>query len=523
MRKAVVLTFCVLLALSCADGNKGLEKGLREDLARLDKALGNSEQLTLLRQQQIAGISEELLSGNLSLTERYSHFGQLYRLCEAFRFDNAAEAVDGRMMTAEALGDRDLIAEVALDKATLLTSSGMFLEATGVLEEYIDTSRLNTNLKVKYCYLMQRFCQDYSEFIPKAETQELFKARAGYYRGQVLDNAPKGSWSRRHTLVMDHINNGNYLEARDSCLAMMKTIAPESREYAICSYYAAVACQNAGLEDEALHWYIESAICDASNSVKDNASLCCVAVELFERDEVDRAFRYIQLSLEDAHFFNSKVRPWQIARSLPAIEKAYNDTQARHSSFAWKTAVVTSILTSLLLIVLLVLISQYGRNKRYAREMASLNARLEATLSELSEANEVKEEYIGLFLSMCSNYLGKLKKIYSMEQMDAELKNFYTTFDNAFLQLYPDFVRQFNELLKPECRIEIKKGELLNTELRIFALIKLGITQSSHIASLLRYSVNTIYNYRAQIKNAALNSRENFEDAVRKLNGRSTF
>ena len=304
---------------------------------------------------------------------------------------------------------------------------------------------------------------------------------------------------------------------------MMKAIAPESREYAICSYYAAVACQNAGLDDEALHWYIESAICDASNSVKDNASLCCVAMELFERNEVDRAFRYIQLSLEDAQFFNSKVRPWQIARSLPAIEKAYNDTQARHSSFAWKTAVVTSILTSLLLIVLLVLISQYGRNKRYAREMASLNARLEATLSELSEANEVKEEYIGLFLSMCSNYLGKLKKIYSMEQMDAELKNFYTTFDNAFLQLYPDFVRQFNELLKPECRIEIKKGELLNTELRIFALIKLGITQSSHIASLLRYSVNTIYNYRAQIKNAALNSRENFEDAVRKLNGRSTF
>ena len=171
MRKAIVLTFCALLALSCADGNKRLEKGLREDLARLDKALGNSEQLTLLRQQQIAGISEELLSGNLSLTERYAHFDQLYRLCEAFRFDNAAEAVDGRMMTAEALGNRDLVAEVALDKAMLLTSSGMFLEATGVLEEYIDTSRLNTDLKSKYCFLMQRFCQDYSEFIPKAETQ----------------------------------------------------------------------------------------------------------------------------------------------------------------------------------------------------------------------------------------------------------------------------------------------------------------------------------------------------------------
>lgn len=523
MRKIAVLSVCVLLALSCADGKPGLEKGLLDDLERLDNALDNSEQLTLLRQQQIAGISEELISGNLSLSERYAHFGQQYRLCEAFRFENAAEAVDGRIMTAEALGDRDRIADVALDKAMLLTSSGMFLEATGVLEAYIDTSRLSPDNKVKYYFLMQRFCQDYSEFIPKAQTQEMFKARAGYYRGQVLDNAPKDSWMRRHTLVMDHINNGNYLEARDSSLAMLNSIGPESREYAICTYYAAVACQNAGLEDESLHWYIESAICDANNSVKDNASLCCVAMELFERNEVDRAFRYIQKSLEDAHFFNSKVRPWQIARSLPAIEKAYNDTQARHGYFAWKTAVVTSILTSLLLIVLLVLIFQYGRNKRYSREMARLNSRLEATLAELSEANEVKEEYIGLFLSMCSNYLGKLKKIYSMEQMEAELKNFYATFDNAFLRLYPDFVRQFNELLKPEYRIEIKKGKLLNTELRIFALIKLGITQSSHIASLLRYSVNTIYNYRAQIKNAALDSRENFEDAVRKLNGRSTF
>ena len=102
--------------------------------------------------------------------------------------------------------------------------------------------------------------------------------------------------------------------------------------------------------------------------------------------------------------------------------------------------------------------------------------------------------------------------------MEKELKSFYNTFDNAFIQIYPDFVEKFNALLKPESRIELKKGEMLNTELRIFALIKLGITQSSHIASLLRYSVNTIYNYRAQIKNAALGNKDNFEDLVRKIN-----
>lgn len=142
---------------------------------------------------------------------------------------------------------------------------------------------------------------------------------------------------------------------------------------------------------------------------------------------------------------------------------------------------------------------------------------LKETNLELVEANAAKEEYLGLFLSMCSRYLDKLKKALGREQYEEELKKFYNTFDTSFLQLYPTFVEEFNALLKESERIHLKDGEMLNTELRIFALIKLGITQSSHIASLLRYSVNTIYNYRAQVKNAALSDRENFEESVRKI------
>lgn len=162
------------------------------------------------------------------------------------------------------------------------------------------------------------------------------------------------------------------------------------------------------------------------------------------------------------------------------------------------------------------------KNLELARSNASIAQTeeiLRRTNMELSEANAAKEEYLGLFLSMCSGYLDKLKKTISREQYDAELKNFYKTFDTSFLQLYPTFVEEFNTLLKEESRINVKEGELLTTELRIFALIKLGITQSSHIASLLRYSVNTIYNYRAQIKNAAISDRDNFEDQVRKIGG----
>ena len=191
------------------------------------------------------------------------------------------------------------------------------------------------------------------------------------------------------------------------------------------------------------------------------------------------------------------------------------------------------------------MLGRYRRNTQKIREMneritttnaalKSLNEQLELVNSDLSEANAVKEEYIALFLSMCSDYIEKLKamqrnvrrKLYqgkgaelekefsSSNLMDEELNNFYEMFDNAFLSLYPNFVDEFNSLLKPDTYIKPKKGEKLNTELCIFALIRLGITDSSRIASLLRYSVNTIYNYRARTKNNALCDRDTFEQRI---------
>ena len=193
--------------------------------------------------------------------------------------------------------------------------------------------------------------------------------------------------------------------------------------------------------------------------------------------------------------------------------------------------ILTACIAFLLLLFCVVAIRLYIKGRRNAMEIESKNRQLaeyyhsvidaeenlKQTNLDLIEANAAKEEYLGLFLSMCSGYLDKLKKNLSRDQFDAELKNFYKTFDTSFLSLYPTFVEEFNALLKEDSRIRLKDGELLSTELRIFALIKLGITQSSHIASLLRYSVNTIYNYRAQVKNSALSDRENFEETVKKI------
>jgi DNA-binding CsgD family transcriptional regulator len=175
--------------------------------------------------------------------------------------------------------------------------------------------------------------------------------------------------------------------------------------------------------------------------------------------------------------------------------------------------------------------------KQLNESLKEINEALQVSNQSLKESNLIKEKYIGQFLNLCSAYIEKLdayrrmvykraaagnikellqitKEPTSIESATDEL---YTHFDRAFVQLFPNFITQFNDLLQPGERIVPKKGELLNTELRIFALIRLGIDDISQIADFLRYSVNTIYNYRAKIKNRAIVERDRFEDAVRAI------
>ncbi|HQH10617.1 MAG TPA: DUF6377 domain-containing protein, partial [Bacteroidales bacterium] len=294
------------------------------------------------------------------------------------------------------------------------------------------------------------------------------------------------------------------------------------------------------------------AMADIQSAVKDHASLTRLATVLFETGgNIDRAFRYIDISLADALFYNAKLRPWQVAGVLPQIEKAYQEKQVTQARRARAFLISISALVLVLVLASAYLVKQTRRtirahsslreiNKRIVtqnKELNRVNVQLQTLNHQIAESNRVKEGYIGLFLAILSDNLDKMKEfrayvkrsirygktqelseeLNNTEWAEEEVANFYRTFDTAFLELYPSFVQDFNALLTPEEQIVLKKGELLNTELRIFALIRMGIKDSGKIASLLRYSVNTIYNYRAKIKNAALGSRDDFEDRVSSL------
>jgi hypothetical protein len=321
-------------------------------------------------------------------------------------------------------------------------------------------------------------------------------------------------------------------------------LVPGTSQFASSSAILSYLYRLKGRPFEERKFRILSAIADIQAVVKENTSLTELAVRLYEEGEIDRANAYIAYAMADANFFNARQRKIEIAEIYPIITKAYQlqskKQEARLRLYLWMITGVSALL-------LFAIFVAYLQNKKLSRargylhslneELKKANADLNELNHRLQEANFIKEEYIGHFLNQCSAYIDKLdsyqKKVHrllaskqlnelqrlseSPDLIRAELVEFYNNFDQAFLRLFPDFVNEFNHLIEKAQPLLPRKGELLNTELRIFALIRLGIHDSYKIAHFLRYSPNTIYNYRAQIKNKAVVDREQFEKFVMRI------
>ena len=521
---AAVLSFC-FLAHSC----QSVRESVYEDcLDRLDSTLELTDEYVRAKEQRISSIENMLHSRGVTPLQQYQIYHQLYEEYFAFQFDKANEALDNQVVLAEKLGERSLKDDAMLDKALLLTNAGFFLEASLAFET-LDTLALDKDQMVRWYYARQKFLHDYQEYVSTSDFTVLDEDKIKYYQDRILSDTEPTSPINRQMRIFRMLNERDYEKAYEENRYFIGSLDPERHAYAVQTYWQGVICENLGLEEESVKWWVESAISDIKGAVKDNASLCSVAIKLGAPEDTERAFKYIRISLDDAVYYNAKLRKVQIASTMPWIQSAYAENKEIQNKERNSFLLFTLVAALMLAVVLLLTVSLYAKGRRSAREvrkqteqLAEYNRsiieaedNLRKTNFDLIEANAAKEEYLGLFLSMCSGYLDKLKKHLTREQYESELKNFYKTFDTSFLSLYPSFVEDLNALLKPEGRIVLKEGEQLNTELRIFALIKLGITQSSHIASLLRYSVNTIYNYRAHVKNAALEDRGNFEDMVK--------
>lgn len=530
----------------------------RDILVELDNMLDAADGYVNARYAHIRSYEAMLNNHELSPMQQYNIYSDLYNEYFAFQFDKAVESLDRRYDLAQSMGSRELMMDVQIDRAMLYTTSAMFLEAEEILEKGIDTLNLQHNQLIDYYSAQHRFHCDFWHYTSDGEVRNRSGQKRAYYRSRLLALMDKDETLHKVITIRNYTENGCWEEADKLNRTLLGTLSPDQHEYAMYAYDQARICEAMEQHDEMIEWFARSAIADIQTATKDNASLCSLATVLLECDDIDRAFRYITISLNDALFYNAKLRPWQISGVMPDIERAYQAKQRLQSEelkhqeeHSRHLAIIISILAATLLAIccyMAILLSRRNKDARKIGEMnerignsnielQTLNDKLAAINIDLREANAVKEEYIALFLSMCSDYIEKLttlqrnvrrklsqgkgaeleREMSSSSIMDEELHNFYDMFDNAFLNLYPNFVDEFNALLKPETRVEPKRGERLNTELRIFALIRLGISDSSRIAALLRYSVNTIYNYRARTKSNAIGDRDSFEERIKTI------
>lgn len=313
---------------------------------------------------------------------------------------------------------------------------------------------------------------------------------------------------------------------------------PETHGYAMMAMGLSRAYKQTGNSELEEKYLILAAMTDTKLAVKENEALLTLAVNLFHKGDIDRAYTYIKVALDDAIFYNSRFKNTVIARIHPIIENTYLIRLEKQKQNLRFYIFLTSLFVVALAITLFFTYKQTKIVSRAKRNLKAMNEELVELNQNLDEANLIKEKYVGYFMNQCAVYINKLDEyrknvnrkiktgqiddLYksSSRPFEKELEELYVNFDKAFLKLYPNFVTEFNSLLKPEERYKLEKDQL-NTELRIFALIRLGITDVGQIAVFLHYSVQTIYNYKSKVKRMSVCEGTLFEEKVKNLGSMS--
>ena len=269
--------------------------------------------------------------------------------------------------------------------------------------------------------------------------------------------------------------------------------------------------------------------------LKENLALQQLAIYLKGKGDLRRADRYLKLALEDAIFYNNRLRMLEVAEKIPDISNVYQATiHAKNNRLKLYLSII-GILTLALGGIAVYLHRQRQIAAKSKDLLVELNNKLNALNSQLSQTNRSREQYVSLFMDLCAAYIEKLNRFpmvlkLKVKQLgdvnavadryvrptESETREMFQHFDTAFLRLYPDYINELNALLQPDRQIVPKKGELLNTDLRIYALVRMVITDSNKIAILLFLSSQTIFNHRTQVRNRAIN-RDTFEKDVAKI------
>ena len=547
MKKVFLTLLTISLPLFSMAGNKVNIDSL---YAVLDAAIDSADYFLKVKNERIESLKDDYRRANSDM-ERYETATKLYAEYTPFVNDSAIIYHYCCIELAEKMGRDDLKYKTLTNLAYQLANSGFYNEARIHFSE-IPQKYLNGELLNQYLSGMNHLYGEMAYYSHDPKLQSEFYARQWQLQDSLLTqmDSTASSWVALKTMILNNHNKPE--EALPYCDKWLAACKPNSRRFAIMAFYRSEIYKKLGDTEMQRYWLIQSALTDIRNAINDQGALWSLANSIIRDDgDLDRAYHYMDFSWNCLSHFSTHMRSWLVAPILTKINDQYKDQlRSANRELRW-TVIIISILT-IVLLLLLIYVSKKRRQLAVARnelaqtnqQLSQLNQQLQTANEELSQSNlqlhdsnRVKEEYITKFLGLCSGYIDKLEayrikinrkvkanqyadilKLTNSQQMkEEELKDLIINFDNVFLHLFPTFVDEFNALLKPESRIALNEDGSMTTDMRIFALIRLGLEESSRIAEFLGYSPNSIYNYRARIKNKAIGDREEFEKRVKDI------
>lgn len=521
------------LAISGCRSRSVHDAGIRNILEQLDRTVADRDIHTQKKEARIAGM-KSLLDENMADEERYKIYDRIYDEYYQYNLDSAIVYAKKKSALATHITTPGYRIDAAIDLAERYILSGVHVDAIRLLDS-IDTASLDTAFLARYFHTRQSLYEDMAGTADDPELKLEYDGMRKRYRElrlQQLDSSDIEYLYVRSEIMREQ---GRGEEILSRLLQKCESPDTDLHQKAILNYITANIYRQAGDSLKVIYYYAVSAINDLSTPVNDYLSLRELATMLYRAGDIERAYSYITRSVQDIMTAHSRLNIQSTVDILPIITSAYeSQLKDRHRQLTFML-VWLSLLLAMLVCAMLIIARERGKTRKKNDLLRQANAKLKNFNRMLLEANDIKEAYLLKYMDLCSTYIDNIENYRSqlrktaktggfekiMENLrsanytDAVLHDFYAEFDATFLKLFPDFVSQLNAMLQPDKRLKDTSADgILTTELRVMALIRLGINDSTKIAHFLRRSLSTIYNYRVKIRNAATEDRDNFESRV---------
>ena len=523
-------------------------------LERIDYMIDNDQHYQDIKEKELKHLKQQALDAEDNKT-RLLFLDSIYRAYSAYRYDSAYAYMKRGLELAEKCKDSYYITLNKINQASVLSVRGFYSKAE-VLLQTLNPETMPYKLKLYYYFTYAWIYNYWESYAKNSDFAAEFCTKKKHYMDLLLQNFKE---DRKNTVYYNYLLGERiYLDEPTSrksltlFLKAMKMSPAKSRIHAMSAYGAARYYKLTGKFDLYEKYLVEASVSDGLCQLKETVALQKLAYYLFKKDENNSklAAKYIQHTMEDAQFFNNQLRMMEISNILPVIATA-NQQAAERSRARILTGFIT-VSAALIIIIILAFVNNRQKNKlkknkqeieEQNRKQIEMNGQLSEMNNQLTELNQQlietnikRETYLRLFIDISAAYIDKLadyrklvsRKIKANQAADLlkslnthkleeeETQMFYNRFDKAFMELYPGFVTELNKLLLPESQLEVPTTHTLTTEIRIYALMRLGVTDSQEIATLLHYSTQTIYNYKSGMRAKAIN-RDTFESDVNRL------